>query len=249
MTSGRVEQPRLLLRRRAGSGRSGPGGSPPARRPRACSRMRYATTLLLRRALREEERERDSAGSCQAQHRSDCIVEPCTSRPTAVGSRSGCSTGSTTPETRNASSSGSSARPARVWAVGRAVNPEQRNGTAPRPDDYIFEGYELERRARAGERGARGRPHRLGAGRARRALPPVHARRGAEAARGLVLRALRQRRAAIEVRVGDRIPVRIVRRKAERPVDPRLELLRDRVLEPVGLSWTSSTSTPSVSAR
>jgi hypothetical protein len=31
-----------------------------------------------------------------------------------------------------------------VWAVGRAVNPHQRNDHAPRRDDYIFEGYELE---------------------------------------------------------------------------------------------------------
>ena len=31
-----------------------------------------------------------------------------------------------------------------LWAVGRAMNPEQRTGTAPRSDDYIFEGYELE---------------------------------------------------------------------------------------------------------
>jgi hypothetical protein len=30
-----------------------------------------------------------------------------------------------------------------VWAVGRAVNPERRSGTAPRKDDYIFEGFEL----------------------------------------------------------------------------------------------------------
>ena len=39
--------------------------------------------------------------------------------------------------------------------------------------------------------------------------------------------------AAVGVR--DRIAVRIVRREAERPVDARLELLRQRVLEPVGL--------------
>src|SRR5262245_13384690 len=38
-----------------------------------------------------------------------------------------------------------------------------------------------------------------------------------------------------EVRRGDRVPVRIVRRMAERLVDPFLELLRERVLEPVGL--------------
>jgi hypothetical protein len=31
-----------------------------------------------------------------------------------------------------------------IWAVGRAVNPHQRNDHAPRRDDYIFEGYELE---------------------------------------------------------------------------------------------------------
>jgi hypothetical protein len=31
-----------------------------------------------------------------------------------------------------------------LWAVGRAVNPEQRDVKAPRAEDYIFEGYELE---------------------------------------------------------------------------------------------------------
>ncbi len=31
-----------------------------------------------------------------------------------------------------------------VWAVGRAVNPHERNDHGPRHDDYIFEGYELE---------------------------------------------------------------------------------------------------------
>ena len=31
-----------------------------------------------------------------------------------------------------------------MWAVGRAVNPQHRNDDEPRPDDYIFEGYELE---------------------------------------------------------------------------------------------------------
>lgn len=31
-----------------------------------------------------------------------------------------------------------------VWAVGRAVNPHHRTNSAPRRDDYIFEGYELE---------------------------------------------------------------------------------------------------------
>lgn len=30
-----------------------------------------------------------------------------------------------------------------VWAVGRAVNPEQREVRQPRAGDYVFEGYEL----------------------------------------------------------------------------------------------------------
>jgi hypothetical protein len=35
-------------------------------------------------------------------------------------------------------------RPGAVWAVGRAVNPQHRPSDAPRPDDYLFEGYELD---------------------------------------------------------------------------------------------------------
>ena len=31
-----------------------------------------------------------------------------------------------------------------VWAVGRAVNPENRPSDEPRRDDYLFEGYELD---------------------------------------------------------------------------------------------------------
>jgi hypothetical protein len=34
-------------------------------------------------------------------------------------------------------------RPGAVWAVGRAINPKHRSSSRPRPDDYIFEGYEL----------------------------------------------------------------------------------------------------------
>jgi hypothetical protein len=30
------------------------------------------------------------------------------------------------------------------WGVGRAVNPQHRPSAEPRPDDWIFEGYELE---------------------------------------------------------------------------------------------------------
>ena len=31
-----------------------------------------------------------------------------------------------------------------VWAVGRAVNADRRSDKRPRPEDYLFEGYELE---------------------------------------------------------------------------------------------------------
>jgi hypothetical protein len=31
-----------------------------------------------------------------------------------------------------------------VWAVGRAVDPEHRTTRRPRPEDFIFEGYELD---------------------------------------------------------------------------------------------------------
>jgi hypothetical protein len=34
-------------------------------------------------------------------------------------------------------------RPGALWAVGRAINPRNRAIRKPRPDDYIFEGYEL----------------------------------------------------------------------------------------------------------
>jgi hypothetical protein len=34
-------------------------------------------------------------------------------------------------------------RPGAVWAVGRAIGLEERRTAEPRPDDYVFEGYEL----------------------------------------------------------------------------------------------------------
>ena len=35
-------------------------------------------------------------------------------------------------------------KPGALWAVGRVVNPQHRPSDEPKPDDYIFEGYELE---------------------------------------------------------------------------------------------------------
>ena len=34
-------------------------------------------------------------------------------------------------------------RPGALWAVGRAINPKNRRMPNPRPDDYVFEGYEM----------------------------------------------------------------------------------------------------------
>ena len=35
-------------------------------------------------------------------------------------------------------------KPGAIWAVGRAINPQRRPTEQARPDDYVFEGYELE---------------------------------------------------------------------------------------------------------
>ena len=35
-------------------------------------------------------------------------------------------------------------KPGALWAVGRAVNLQHRQSDEPRPEDYLFEGYELE---------------------------------------------------------------------------------------------------------
>jgi hypothetical protein len=35
-------------------------------------------------------------------------------------------------------------RPGALWAVGRAVNPQHRPSQETRPDDYVWEGFELD---------------------------------------------------------------------------------------------------------
>ncbi len=57
--------------------------------------------------------------------------------------RSVCSRASTTSAGKSASSSGSSGKSGALWVVGRAVNPQLRDTDETRPDDVIFEGYEL----------------------------------------------------------------------------------------------------------
>ena len=34
-------------------------------------------------------------------------------------------------------------RPGALWAVGRTIDPKNRSTQTPRPDDYLFEGYEM----------------------------------------------------------------------------------------------------------
>ena len=136
-------------------------------------------------------------------------------------------------------------KPGAIWAVGRMVNPQHRSSgrsrapttTSSRATSWTTRSSRRMRRSRT-TCGAR-------AGRLRRSkLHALHAR-GVLSPRALVLRPLRRSRVTaslhrgvcrpLEVRVRDRVAVRVVRREAERLVDPRLELLRDRVLEPVGL--------------
>jgi hypothetical protein len=35
-------------------------------------------------------------------------------------------------------------RPGAVWAVGRAINPHHRSVPEPLPDDYVFDGFEMQ---------------------------------------------------------------------------------------------------------
>ena len=77
-----------------------------------------------------------------------------------------------------------------VWAVGRVVNPQLRNGKAAKAGDYLFEGFELEDALEQANAALEDDLTVSEARRPRRALPPVHARGVPEAARGLVLRAL-----------------------------------------------------------
>jgi hypothetical protein len=99
---------------------------------------------VLARRSREEERERIPQERAEPQHGSDCIVglvQVSTDRGRFAER-----------VLHGVDDAGSEERvviwierkAGAVWAVGRAVNPHQRNDHAPRHDDYIFEGYELE---------------------------------------------------------------------------------------------------------
>ena len=133
-----------------------------------------------------------------------------------------------------------------IWAVGRVVNPQLRNEKSAKSGDYLFEGYELEDALEQANTALEDdRTVSEGDGRDR-ALSALHARGVPEAARGLVLRprlaaSAARRLRPVEVRVGDRIPVRVVRREAERLVDSRLDSSEIACSSRSASSCTSST--------
>ena len=53
-------------------------------------------------------------------------------------------------------------RPGALWAVGRAIDLGNRRIPQPRPDDYVFEGYELGDALAAANTRAQRRPRGLG---------------------------------------------------------------------------------------
>ena len=195
--------------------------------------------LLLRRGPREEEARTDSGASSRAEP-----WERLYSRRRAGLLRPRQVRGAGAPRGRRRRSRGADRgldraeggrhlgrRPHRQSAAPEREGREGRATTSSRASSSRTRSSRRTRRSRTISRS------REGDGR-ERALPAVHARRVPEAARSLVLRPLGlalRRVGPLEVRVGDRVPVRVVRREAERLVDPRLELLGDRVLEPVGL--------------
>ena len=119
-----------------------------------------------------------------------------------------------------------------VWAVGRAVNLQHRPSGEPRRDDYLFEGYELEDALEAAngaleddvrvleDDGALGKVKPF----TRKEVLPMLERFFFGTPLGLLR--------PLQVRVRNRVAVRVVGGEAERAVDPRFELLRQRVLEP-----------------
>jgi hypothetical protein len=100
--------------------------------------------LFLRRAAREEEREGITKQARQPKHRDRLY-----SRAVPVSSDRGRFAER---ELHGVDDAGREERivvwierkPGAVWAVGRVVNPQLRNGNAAKAGDYVFEGYELE---------------------------------------------------------------------------------------------------------
>ena len=137
-----IEQARLLLRREPVLDVPVLQDLRDAPSPRMLARQ-VGDHLLLRRRLREEEGEGATEEAAELQHWIDCIVESvhASSDRGRFAER----------VLRAVDDAGNEEhvviwierKEGALWAVGRAMNPEERNGQTPRPDDYIFEGFEL----------------------------------------------------------------------------------------------------------
>jgi hypothetical protein len=100
--------------------------------------------LVLHRRLREEEREGGLQETSELRHPVDCTIDavPVSSDVGRYAER----------VIRGVDDAGNEEhlvfwierKAGALWAVGRAVSPELRDVKAPRAEDYIFEGYELE---------------------------------------------------------------------------------------------------------
>jgi hypothetical protein len=96
---------------------------------------------LLRRGTLEEERERISE---PAQESGDCILRPMKRRSSDGRFAERVLRGVDDAGREERVVVWIERKPGALWAVGRAVNPQQRPSDEPRADDYVFEGYELD---------------------------------------------------------------------------------------------------------
>jgi hypothetical protein len=99
--------------------------------------------VLLRRP-REKERERILKERAEPEHASDCIVALVQASADRGRFAERMLHGVDDAGNEERVNIWIERKAGAVWAVGRAVNPHERNTKAPRRDDYIFEGYELE---------------------------------------------------------------------------------------------------------
>jgi hypothetical protein len=100
-------------------------------------------TLFLGRA-RSQEGEDAPEESADASHRGDCILAPLVRKTKAGRFAERVVEGRDDTGIAERIEIWIERKEGGVWAVGRAVNPQHRPTDEPRPDDYLFEGYELQ---------------------------------------------------------------------------------------------------------
>jgi hypothetical protein len=99
--------------------------------------------LLLASRSREEERERVSE-EVREPHVGDCILAPMRRRSTVARFAERTLEGVDDTGVPERIVIWIERKPGALWSVGRAVNPQHRVSEQSRPDEYVFEGYELE---------------------------------------------------------------------------------------------------------